>query len=218
MGAEIKAIETVYKGYRFRSRLEARWAVFFDALGVRWEYEKETFDLGDAGWYLPDFWLPDFDCWVEVKGVDPSDAEYEKVSCLARLSEKTVAIFVGGIGDHYVDGVIGPKERLDDRPFQVGSDHIVRCPRCGAAGGVVGEIDLHEEILLCVSFHCDRHGYAIVMDRRIVSGETFFVGWGAVWDLINPYTLAGCDKDRETAAIAAARSARFEFGQNGATI
>jgi hypothetical protein len=25
-----KAIETHYKGYRFRSRLEARWAVFFD--------------------------------------------------------------------------------------------------------------------------------------------------------------------------------------------
>jgi hypothetical protein len=43
----IKAIETRYKGYRFRSRLEARWAVFFDALGVEWEYEKEGFDLGE---------------------------------------------------------------------------------------------------------------------------------------------------------------------------
>lgn len=30
----MKAIETRYKGYRFRSRLEARWAVFFDALGL----------------------------------------------------------------------------------------------------------------------------------------------------------------------------------------
>jgi hypothetical protein len=27
----IQAIETVYRGHRFRSRLEARWAVFFDA-------------------------------------------------------------------------------------------------------------------------------------------------------------------------------------------
>lgn len=26
----IKAIDTIYKGYKFRSRLEARWAVFFD--------------------------------------------------------------------------------------------------------------------------------------------------------------------------------------------
>lgn len=67
----IKAIETQYKGYRFRSRLEARWAVFFDALGIRWEYEKEGYDLGDAGWYLPDFWLPDYNEWIEVK---PDDA------------------------------------------------------------------------------------------------------------------------------------------------
>lgn len=73
----IKAIETEYKGYRFRSRLEARWAVFFDACGVRWEYEPEGFDLGDGLYYLPDFLLHDVlfrdsdklhDLWVEVKG------------------------------------------------------------------------------------------------------------------------------------------------------
>ena len=63
----IKPIETQFKGYRFRSRLEARWAVFFDALGIQWEYEKEGYDLGELGWYLPDFWLPEFNQWVEVK-------------------------------------------------------------------------------------------------------------------------------------------------------
>ena len=52
----IKAIETRYKGYRFRSRLEARWAVFFDALGLKWEYEPEGFEL-PSGRYLPDFKL-----------------------------------------------------------------------------------------------------------------------------------------------------------------
>lgn len=65
----IKAIETHYKGYRFRSRLEARWAVFFDALGIRWEYEKEGFSL-PSGPYLPDFWLPEFEVWAEVKAAD----------------------------------------------------------------------------------------------------------------------------------------------------
>jgi len=38
---EIKAIQTEYKGYLFRSRLEARWAVFFDACGIEYEYEPE---------------------------------------------------------------------------------------------------------------------------------------------------------------------------------
>lgn len=63
----IQAIETQYKGYRFRSRLEARWAVFFDALNIEWEYEKEGYDLGKTGWYLPDFWLPKQKTFLEVK-------------------------------------------------------------------------------------------------------------------------------------------------------
>jgi len=61
------AIETEYKGYLFRSRLEARWAVFFDAIGVEWRYETEGYEVGEHR-YLPDFWLPASRAWVEVKG------------------------------------------------------------------------------------------------------------------------------------------------------
>lgn len=63
------AIETEYKGYRFRSRLEARWAVFFDALRIEWKYETEGYEV-DGARYLPDFFLPASNDWVEVKG-DP---------------------------------------------------------------------------------------------------------------------------------------------------
>lgn len=66
----IKAIETVYKGYKFRSRLEARWAVFFDALGLQWEYEPQGFCNGKAK-YLPDFYIKDWDAYVEVKPQRP---------------------------------------------------------------------------------------------------------------------------------------------------
>lgn len=66
----IKAIETRYKGHRFRSRLEARWAVFFDHAGVEWLYEPQGYVLSDGKPYLPDFWLPSCDAWVEVKGHD----------------------------------------------------------------------------------------------------------------------------------------------------
>ena len=65
MSTIIKAIETRYKNYRFRSRLEARWAVFFDAMSELWDYEPEGFAVG--GGYLPDFWLPRFGVFVEVK-------------------------------------------------------------------------------------------------------------------------------------------------------
>jgi hypothetical protein len=92
--AEFRPIETTYKGYRFRSRLEARWAVFFDVLGVRWEYEKEGFDLGRAaGWFLPDFWMPDMRVWVEIKGQYPSLEERTKVATLAKMSGHRVFVF-----------------------------------------------------------------------------------------------------------------------------
>ncbi len=93
----IKAIETVYHGYRFRSRLEARWAVFFDSLGVPYEYEKEGFDL-DGLRYLPDFWLPEQGCWVEIKGESPSAEECEKCERLARASYQPVFLFHGDVG------------------------------------------------------------------------------------------------------------------------
>ena len=70
---EIKAIETEYNGYRFRSRLEARWAVFFDAAKIKYEYEPEGFELADGTRYLPDFYLPellpdkaDADAYIEL--------------------------------------------------------------------------------------------------------------------------------------------------------
>ena len=62
----IKPIETVYNGYKFRSRLEARWAVFFDEAGIKYEYEPEGFTDGDLC-YLPDFYLPEHNIYVEVK-------------------------------------------------------------------------------------------------------------------------------------------------------
>jgi hypothetical protein len=94
--SEIKAIETRYKGCRFRSRLEARWAVFFDALGVKWEYEKEGFDLGEAGYYLPDFWLPDHG-YIEVKGNPNEFTEDEDRKCLAFGESQPLLIFWGQV-------------------------------------------------------------------------------------------------------------------------
>jgi hypothetical protein len=93
----IKAIETDYNGYRFRSRLEARWAVFFDAEGWPYAYEGEGYDLGGGLWYLPDFLLTEKNLWVEVKGVFPSDEEQAKFVRLCRLSQRDGMILYGEI-------------------------------------------------------------------------------------------------------------------------
>ena len=93
----IKPIETVYNGYRFRSRLEARWAVFFDALGIDWEYEYEGFDL-DGEWYLPDFFLPSSMFFVEVKPAQLNDRERRLLNKLDDNPPKWAMGAVSAIG------------------------------------------------------------------------------------------------------------------------
>lgn len=81
-------IPTYYNGHRFRSRLEARFAVFFEALKVPYEYEPEGFRLDDGTCYLPDFRVKcfgtrgnsegrPFDLYIEVKGVMTPEDEHK---------------------------------------------------------------------------------------------------------------------------------------------
>lgn len=63
----IKNIPTTYKNVTYRSRLEARWAVFFDELKIKHIYEYEGFILENKEYYLPDFYLPQYDVYCEVK-------------------------------------------------------------------------------------------------------------------------------------------------------
>lgn len=95
----IQAIQTVYNGYKFRSRLEARWAVFFDHMGIKYQYEPEGFHYKERLWnwwpeqdkakefyYLPDFYLPDLNTWVECKGgVMGGEESWKLVNFVARV-------------------------------------------------------------------------------------------------------------------------------------
>jgi hypothetical protein len=94
------AIETYYAGCLFRSRTEARWAVFFQHASIPWEYEREGYEL-PSGRYLPDFWLPTIDggVWFEVKGAPPTDREQTLAHELAAATGRSVFIAWGGIPD-----------------------------------------------------------------------------------------------------------------------
>ncbi len=78
----LRALPTEYAGHTFRSRTEARWAVFLDIAGIDWEYEREGFEFGGER-YLPDFWLPSQERWLEVKGAAPTFDEQKKAQWLA---------------------------------------------------------------------------------------------------------------------------------------
>ena len=186
----MKSIETHYAGCHFRSRLEARWAVFFDALNVRWLYEPEGFELS-VGRYLPDFWLPDTKVWVEIKGSDPNARDRARFLELARWASAAGhrSRLLGPVGRQSAefDGMVGV-------PCFIATTEYVP-----VAGPGVEPVHLDERGVL----HVDPSNYADVPIEY--------------WTLTRSIWVPGHTRSDIDAALAAARSARFEFGQSGAT-
>jgi hypothetical protein len=183
----MKAIETVYNGYRFRSRLEARWAVFFDTLGVKYDYEPEGFDL-DGVRYLPDFWLPDQDCWFEVKGQAPTEAEMRAAALLTLYRKQNVYIFFGS--------GIDPKS-LPHTVTQYNEESgYCTCPN-----------DFSDSSWVVSAFNQVWSECEYCKSIRIRSPRISVGAWCCENDL-----GSWVDSPRLIAAYTAARQARFEFG------
>lgn len=100
MSEQPKAIPTKYIGPTgraayFRSRLEARWAIFLDWFGVYWEYELTGFKFEDQTCYLPDFYIPAWRLHLEIK---PGDVEIDgrdahKMLCMSEAGKRVLLIF-----------------------------------------------------------------------------------------------------------------------------
>jgi hypothetical protein len=100
---------TIYRGVRYRSRLEAKWAAFFDLLG--WHHQYEPFDL--KGW-IPDFLiLGHNDVLVEVKPIARIE-QFEQPKVLNALVQSdrygTELLVVGctTFPSYKSDGMVGP--------------------------------------------------------------------------------------------------------------
>lgn len=202
----IKAIQTNYKGYRFRSRLEARWAVFFDALNLRWEYEKEGFTL-PSGPYLPDFYIPPqprtagMFYWLEIK---PTKLEDYKLFELGHLLEEGQMSDIPGLqmpcSNHFavLIGNIPDPADMESRHnhYFYGYEE----------GDFFAQVEGDQPYLWCVC-PC---GQAVGLQ---------FDGRGA--RIPCPCNGKGSDKDYSFShpdllmAFGAARSARFEHGESG---
>lgn len=223
----IKAIETSYKGYRFRSRLEARWAVFFDALGLRFEYEPEGFELSDGVRYLPDF---------RVTGEGGTGVTYYEIKPIGTSEDPKVARFnsdrwaahkyslefgrMEGLpyvepGPECIQLTGDPVEFLQEG-YSGRSQFRLVCPRCATIKELPTPLSSWngEVTLFCTP--CDAAtpcGGGHPLEHGVVDGVYVRPHKGAV-------CLSTVDFNRHQRhvmrAAMAARSARFEHGECGA--
>lgn len=210
----IKPIETLYNGMRLRSRLEARWAVFFDAIGMKYEYEPEGYALKDGTAYLPDFYLPTEEMFVEVKPErEGAVKELEKVEQFVEGTKNVVLIlptipdrrdpdfwWFAAIYKHPLRKMVLQRRVCfwkydDDEPAWIGSDYYI-CNLTELSFYPKGRDDLRKRLPMIPINDMDM---PYTKDEK--EGVTFrlsddFVGW--------PDVSAAFDK---------ARSARFEHGE-----
>lgn len=90
----IKAKPTLYCGVHFRSRTEAKYCMLFNMFDVAWTYESRRFLL-PSGSYLPDFYLPAWNTWIEIKGPHPTNGEMLLCEELYRATRQPVVIAYG---------------------------------------------------------------------------------------------------------------------------
>lgn len=94
----LKPIDTHFMGYKFRSRLEARWAVFFSEMCWGYDYEPEGFVLEDGTPYLPDFYIKELKTWVEVKPDQITEEDKNKCMLFSKsLGEKFCVMLANGL-------------------------------------------------------------------------------------------------------------------------
>jgi len=197
----IRPIETRAYGHRFRSRTEARWAVFFTALGLRWEYEPEGFNI-DGEAYLPDFrvWTPQGEpVWYEVKPANVTvDSKFEK--------------FSQALNDLRADNwSVVRTALLNGSPRDYLKDHDI-CPRCGVLLTADSFYDCGDEMGVSC-FDCDMEtpgGGCNPWEVDGIKGISYRPHKGWVMTPIHEYEFLARIRNN---AVETATSSRFEHGE-----
>jgi len=193
--SKIRAIETRYAGYRFRSRLEARWAVFFDKMNTAYEYEVEGYQLKDGLYYLPDFILVDKRLHKKIVEIKPNGYPDEEARVKASL------LCLQGYDTF-------------DRIIIITGDPVY-----------VFENSSKSQEIVAYSWYFEKHDLEYSEQERDalskinpnkISAEGVAKFWPLTgFDLCFQLFLNGGRYEEIMNAARAARSARFEFGETG---
>ena len=116
----------LYHGREFGNITKARWAVFFDQLGIQYELNSTRFDsLSTYGWKHWDFYLPAFGSYAKVILQDMQRPGMEACGRYATTADGKGSMLLYGpphrhdatIICHHTGPGIFPEYRLDRRSF-----------------------------------------------------------------------------------------------------
>lgn len=151
---EIKSKKTKYGVIFFESMIEARWAAFFDCLGIKYEYEP-TFAEVETGCrvvnYKPDFFLKDLNKYIEIKPSKPYGIENTKAAGWAKHIGDIIVLFnLNPPTMELENGWLFFSEGQDQTPILFDAYWWWECPKCGHI-----DIDEYAQITSCGCYSQD---------------------------------------------------------------
>jgi hypothetical protein len=152
---QLRAKLTPYNGIVFRSQLEARWAVFFDSLGIEYDYEPHSYEVGTGGRYVqykPDFFLPGLSKYIEIKRSKPTDLEHLKCAGWTRDIGDIYTLFnLNPPTDGNENGWKYDHDGISNRAVSIAEDQCWgECSKCGKV-----DIEDYGDITSCGCFSDD---------------------------------------------------------------
>lgn len=123
-----RSYATTYAGSRFRSRLEAKWAAFFDLVGWRWTYEPF-----DTTGYIPDFLIHGRASFIVEVGPCEFLSEFsEKIAKPLAAFDRERPVVVFGVDplilDEYSESLPRAGYRLRPCGHHDGDNHLRAVP------------------------------------------------------------------------------------------
>ncbi len=184
---EIKSKTTRYGGIVFRSRIEARWAVFFDFLGIEYEYEPFYAEV-ETGYvsvnYLPDFYLSKQDIFIEVKPTKPFGIENIKAAAWCKDIGSIIVLFnLSPPTDKLENGWLFFYPNISKVPMIMKSYWWGECPRCGHVD--IGE---YAYVTSCGCFSADY--YNELYENEEISGNQIGPSLSRSKRLMSAYSIA----------------------------
>ncbi len=94
---ENEVITLEYNGHKFKTHLEASWAVFFDHVKLKYEREVEGYEMEDGVKFFPDFYLSDYKLYVKIIPDLELLAfkELEQIDQFSNCDDKSVLLICG---------------------------------------------------------------------------------------------------------------------------
>lgn len=154
---KIRAIETEFDGVMYRSRLEAQTALFLKKLHLKYLYEPHVIDLGDGVNYVPDFYLPDIDTYIEVKG--GHNERLDKWEKFVELREKELIEKHGDAFSFNGRNILIKETGIDNKNI-----NIIFCSSCEKKSF----LDFVNDLYICPS--CNKH----YSDEELDAATTYY--------------------------------------------